>query len=67
MYAEILLDSYHLAIISKPFVPLIKKTAELRRDIAYINPQTGGFPSKYIERDQLEYYAGRNKEVIKLL
>ncbi|MFT2011467.1 hypothetical protein ACMA1I_22530 [Pontibacter sp. 13R65] len=65
--AEILLDKYHLAVISKPYVPLIKKATELRRDMAYVDLQRGSFPEKYIERDNLDYYANRNKEAIKFL
>lgn len=65
--ADILLDEYHLAIISKPFVPLIKEASRLRRDMAYTDPQTGSFPDKYIKRDNLDYYANRNKAAIKYL
>lgn len=51
--AAILLDSYHLAIIGKPYVPPIKNASELRRDMAYVEPQSGSFPEKFIERDNL--------------
>ncbi|MFD2245377.1 hypothetical protein [Pontibacter ruber] len=65
--AGILLNDYHLAIISKPYVPLIREASELRRDMAYVNPETNNFPEKYVKRDNLDYYASRNKEVIKFL
>jgi len=65
--ADIVLDDYHLAIISKPYIPLIRKASELRRDMAYIDTQTGNFPENYIKRDNLNYYASRNKEAIKFL
>lgn len=65
--AAILLDSYHLAIIGKPYVPLIKNASELRRDMAYVEPQSGSFPEKFIKRDNLGYYVHRNKEAIKFL
>ncbi|WP_161889273.1 alpha/beta hydrolase family protein [Pontibacter russatus] len=65
--ADILLDGYHLAIISKPYVPLIGKASELRRDMAYVDPKTGSFPEKYIKRDNLDYYANRNNAAIKYL
>ncbi|MBB6610927.1 dienelactone hydrolase family protein [Pontibacter sp. Tf4] len=65
--AEILLGKYHLAIISKPYVPLIKEATGLRGDMAYINPVTKTFPKQYIERDNLDYYANRNKHAIKFL
>ncbi|WP_276499552.1 alpha/beta hydrolase family protein [Pontibacter litorisediminis] len=65
--AGILLNDYHLAIISKPYVPLIREASGLRRDMAYVDPKTNSFPEKYIKRDNLDYYANRNKEVIKFL
>ncbi|WP_162056174.1 alpha/beta hydrolase family protein [Pontibacter pamirensis] len=65
--ANILLDGYHLAIISKPYVPLISNAGELRRDMAYVEPHTGNFPERYIMRDNLNYYANRNRAAIKYL
>ncbi|MBC5774804.1 dienelactone hydrolase family protein [Pontibacter sp. KCTC 32443] len=63
----ILLNDYHLAIISKPYVPLIREASELRRDMAYVDPEINSFPEKYIKRDNLYYYANRNKQAIKFL
>jgi len=64
---DIFLDKYHVAIISKPYVPLLKKASELRRDMAYNDPKTGKFLVEYIKRDNLEYYTNRNKAAIKYL
>ncbi|WP_181163774.1 dienelactone hydrolase family protein [Pontibacter mangrovi] len=65
--ADILLEDYHLAIIGKPYVPLIRAASTLRRDMAYLDPQTGTFPQEYIQRDNLSYYAHRNKAAVKYL
>ncbi|KAA5540137.1 alpha/beta hydrolase [Adhaeribacter rhizoryzae] len=64
--SEIFLHDYHLAIISKPCVPLIRKASELRADMAYLD-SAGKFPEQYMKRDNLNYYANRNKAVIKYL
>ena len=66
-HTDILLDDYHRAIISKPYVPLILRASELRKDMAYVDHKTGNFPEKYTKRDNLNYYANRNKTVIKYL
>ncbi len=59
-------NEYHLAIINKPYVPLIADQKALNPDLTY-NDSTGKFPKKYIERNLLDYYVDRNIAVIKFL
>lgn len=56
---------YHLAIISKPYVPLIMDESMLS-DFTY-KDSTGFFPKAYSARNHLDYYVNRNIEVIKFL
>jgi pimeloyl-ACP methyl ester carboxylesterase len=56
---------YHLAIVGKPYVPLIADESTLK-DFEYIG-HTGDFPKAYTARNLLDYYVNRNIEVIKLL
>lgn len=57
---------YHLAIISKPYVPLITDISKLGPDFSY-KDSTGSFPKAYSARNHLDYYVNRNIEVIKFL
>jgi dienelactone hydrolase len=61
-----LTNEYHLAIIGKPYVPLIAEEKSLGPNFAYID-HTGKFPEKYTERNLPGYYVSRNSEVIKFL
>ncbi len=58
--------NYHLAIINKPYVPLIAKEKSLNSDLTYTD-STGKFPKKYIEKNLLDYYVKRNIAVLKFL
>jgi hypothetical protein len=62
-----LLDNYHVAIIGKPFVPLIVAQKELTSNMNFIDPKTSEPPFGYIQRNHLDYYVGRNKAVINYL
>ena len=53
---------YHLAIIGKPYIPVIADVSTLK-DFAYTD-STGKFPDKYMERNLLSYYTERNLVVI---
>jgi dienelactone hydrolase len=53
---------YHLAIISKPYVPLIVNRKSLNSDLTY-KDSTG----RYVKRNLLDYYVERDKAVIKFL
>ncbi len=57
---------YHLAIISKPNIPLAINERSLNSDMTY-SDSPGSFPKKYIERNLLDYYVQRNIAVIKFL
>lgn len=64
--ADSLLQDYHLVIIGKPYVPLIANYNDLKHG-AYTDPKTGIPPAQFYSRDNVEYYVGRAKEVIKHL
>jgi len=57
---------YHLAIIGKPFIPLIADEKSLNSDMTYTD-KTAAFPKGYIKRDFLDYYVNRDISVIKFL
>ncbi len=59
-------DKYHLAIIGKPYVPLVADKKTLNSDLTYKDDK-GQFPRKYIERNFLDYYVERNKAVVAFL
>ncbi|MBV9987529.1 MAG: hypothetical protein JO301_07615 [Chitinophagaceae bacterium] len=61
-----LANYFHLAIIGKPYVPLIADKKSLSDDFTYMDG-TGKFPEKYIARNLLSYYVDRNIAVIKFL
>ena len=57
---------YHIAIVSKPFIPLIREKKLLGKNFTFTD-STGNYPKKYSERNLLDYYVSRNVEVIKFL
>lgn len=61
-----LTNEFHLAIVNKPYVPLIADKQSLNRDLTY-SDSTGKFPKKYMERNLLDYYVDRDIAVIKFL
>jgi len=61
-----LTNDYHLAIISKPYIPLVCDVKFLGQNHTYVE-KTGRFPQKYSERNLLEYYVKRNIHVIRYL
>ncbi|MFD2248619.1 acyl-CoA thioester hydrolase/BAAT C-terminal domain-containing protein [Pontibacter ruber] len=65
--ADLLLDDYHLAIVSKPFIPVIREESSLRPNMSYVEVHSGTFPENYVLRDNLDYYTYRNKAVVKYL
>lgn len=64
--ADSLSEQYHLVIISKPYVPLMINQNLLNSDLTYTD-NTGKYPRKYVERNLLEYYVDRNKQVLLFL
>jgi len=65
--ADSMLDDYHLAIISKPGVPLVLERQNLQSNFNYLDPATKAFPQKYINNDNLDYYVNRDATVVKYL
>ena len=61
-----LIINYHLVIISKPYIPVIADRFYLNGDHSYTD-STRTIPAKYIDRNTLDYYIGRNIEVLKYL
>jgi dienelactone hydrolase len=61
-----LAKAFHLAIINKPYVPLIVDEKSLNRNLTY-SDSTGKFPKKYLERNLLDYYVDRDIAAIKFL
>ena len=57
---------YHLAIISKPFVPLIANKNLLSSDLTFAD-SLGNYSTGYTKRNFLEYYVDRDIQVIKFL
>ncbi len=57
---------YHIAIVSKPFIPLIGEKKLLGKNFTFTD-STGSYPNKYSERNLLDYYVRRNIEVVKYL
>lgn len=57
---------YHLAIISKPYVPLLVDEKSLNSDMSY-SDSTKKYPKKYVERNLLSYYVKRNIAALKFL
>ena len=64
--ADSLTQKYHLVIVSKPGVPLMKDAADLQPDLTY-RESNGDFPKKYTEKNFLSYYVPRNLAVIRYL
>lgn len=64
--ADSLSNEFHLAIISKPYTPLISDEKTLKPDLTYVD-STGKFPRKYLDRNLLDYYVNRDIAVIRFL
>lgn len=63
---DILSKKYHLAIINKPFVPLIAEQNSLSSDLTFAD-SAGNYSTKYTKRNLLEYYVDRDIQVISFL
>ncbi len=61
-----LIIDYHLAIVGKPYTPLIAHTKTLQHDFTYAD-STRKFSPQYSEKNLLSYYVSRNIQVIKFL
>lgn len=59
-----LLTDYHLAIISKPYIPLISFQKDLKHG-AFVQAQTGMAPGQFYARDHVDYYVKRAKKLLR--
>ena len=57
---------YHLAIINKPFVPLIADKNSLTNEMTFAD-SSGNYSTDYTKRNLLEYYVYRDIQVINFL
>lgn len=62
-----LLESYHVAIISKPSIPVIADVSQMSKELNFLDPLTGEPPSNYINRNYLDYYVKRNLSALDYL
>jgi dienelactone hydrolase len=58
---------YHIAIISKPYIPLLVSKNLLDQNFIYHDSVTNKIPKKYSDRNLLDYYVNRNIKAIKHL
>lgn len=58
---------FHIAIIGKPYIPLIADVKTLGRNMCYEDSIIHKTPKKYSDRNYLDYYIDRNLKVIELL
>ncbi len=65
--SDSLLRDYHLAIIGKPFVPVVARKESLKPGNWYADPATGQAPEDYLRRDYVGYYVNRNLATIRFL
>jgi dienelactone hydrolase len=61
-----LTNKYHLAIINKPFVPLVADSKLLTKELTYAD-SLGNFSPGYTKRNLLNYYVDRDIQVINFL
>ena len=62
------LDAFHIAIVAKPFIPVIADATTLGKDFTYYrDDKTQLPPSQYAQRNFLDYYVARNNFIIKQL
>jgi len=61
-----IVKKYHLVIIGKPYTPLIVDKSDLI-DFNYVDNSTNRFNKKYVERNLIDYYVGRDIKVLDYL
>ena len=61
-----LINDYHLAIINKPFVPLLADKNSLSNDLTFAD-SLGNYSTDYTKRNLLDYYVDRDIQAIKFL
>lgn len=63
---DIITDKFHLAIVGKPFIPIILDIKELNKENCYVD-SNGRVLKEYSVKNLLNYYVNRNIHVIKYL
>lgn len=62
------LDNYHIAIIGKPYIPIISNVNKLGKNFMFLKDHENEIPPKgYIDRNYLDYYVFRNNSILKQL
>lgn len=61
-----LTQTYHLVIVSKPYIPVLADVKTLGRNYTY-RDAGGMVPMAYNERNNLDYYVSRNLYIIRFL
>lgn len=64
---NMIIEKYHIAIISKPNIPLVVEDSVFGQGLNYIDISTGKIPEAYLKRNMLDYYVDRNTHVISYL
>lgn len=64
---ENLVDKYHVAVISKPFIPVVANIKNVDNNYCYIDSITNKIPINFSKNDNLKYLTNRNLFVIKQL
>ncbi len=64
---EKIIQSYHIAVISKPFIPVVANVNDLDENYNYIDSLTKKPPVNFLKNDNLEYIADRNVHVLKFI
>jgi hypothetical protein len=59
-------EKYHLAIVGKPYIPVIADIATLSNNFTYVD-SAGKFVKEYTDRNLLSYYVDRNLSIINYL
>ncbi|OIN59249.1 alpha/beta hydrolase family protein [Arsenicibacter rosenii] len=61
-----LAKTYHLVIVSKPYIPVVADVKTLGRNYTWRDAK-GLVPTTYNERNNLDYYVNRNLHIIRFL
>jgi len=61
---EKIIEKYHLAVISKPFIPLIADINQLDKSYSYIDSTTSKTPIAFLKNDNLKYMTKRNIKAV---
>jgi hypothetical protein len=60
-------ENFHIAVISKPFIPCEVNIEDLDNSYSYIDPITHKNPLNFLKNDNLNYLTRRDEKIIKML